>query len=420
MLLSQKFAVIGNGIAAVEAIRMMRLHNYQDEIHLFSNETWPAYNPMLTTYYAAGKMDFEAFFPCGSNMDFYHQHHVNLHLGSPVMQLDVQKQKITNESGYELQYDKCLIASGASCFLPPIEGIKSKKVLTVRTIDDSLALKNALQEKPDKVLVVGASMTGIKIVELFLNAGSDVCLADQAHHIFPLAAHPACAEKVEDSLEKMGVKMRLGAAISRIVEQGDGIEAYFADHDLAEKADFIVLCIGARSNMSFVNQDEVATGAGVLVDDHMCTNVENLYAAGDVAQGTNLLTGKKETIALWANARYQGRTAGANMAGVNQTYPGNIPHNITHFLDMDFVGIGDVRNGSREEEIVTKDGYYYLVFNDKGLQGINMFGRFHESGLVKSTMIKRLLLHNNLPTGNYDFSNDLLMQYIKKTILYMG
>lgn len=62
MLLSQKFAVIGNGIAAVEAIRMMRLHNYQDEIHLFSNETWPAYNPMLTTYYAAGKMDFEAFF----------------------------------------------------------------------------------------------------------------------------------------------------------------------------------------------------------------------------------------------------------------------------------------------------------------------------------------------------------------------
>jgi len=153
----------------------------------------------------------------------------------------------------------------------------------------------------------------------------------------------------------------------------------------------MVMCIGVCANTGFINRKQVEVKQGIPVDEYMKTNMPGLFAAGDVSQGKNLLTGSQQVIGLWANARYQGRAAGKNMAGIREAFSGNIPHNITHFLGMDFVGIGDVCEYDRME--MKQDGKRFLQVFWKGklLTGANLVDTYAEAGVIKNALVKGLL-----------------------------
>ncbi len=239
--------------------------------------------------------------------------------------------------------------------------------------------------------MVGASLVGLKMVELFQALGMEVCLADLAEHVFPLAAHAECAALIEGRLAQKGIKFRLGAAIARVEETRDGVRAYFQGSSVAEEADLLIMCIGVRANTSFVDRKQVESRQGILVDPHMETSVSGVYAAGDVAQGRNLLSGEQQIIGLWANARYQGRTAGRNMAGLVEEFPGNIPHCISHFMNMDFVGIGSVENYDRAESWSDGLKFVQVFWKDGLLTGANFLDACTETGVIKNVLTKRLV-----------------------------
>jgi NADPH-dependent 2,4-dienoyl-CoA reductase/sulfur reductase-like enzyme len=247
-----------------------------------------------------------------------------------------------------------------------------------------------MAKMPRRALVIGASMVGIKAMELFHEAGVRVCLADKAPHLFPLAAHPECARVMEEHLEQRGIKLKLGGGIERVEDTAAGVRAYFKDSPEAEEADLLVMCIGVRANTGFIDPKQVAVDKGVLVDERMRTSRPGLYAAGDVAQGRNLLSGGSQIIGLWANARYQGRTAGRNMAGGNDFFPGNIPHFISTFMGMDFVSVGDVTGHDRTEKRYDGKRYLQLFWREGRLTGANLVDRVAESGPIKSALIKGL------------------------------
>ncbi len=380
-------AIVGNGCAAAECVKALRESGYSGEIHLFTDNSWPVYNPMLTTYFVTGKIGFDALFPYGGGA-FFERYGVKVHPGSPVVALDAAQKVMANRAGFDLKYDQCLIASGASPILPHIEGIDSPRIHTMRTVEDAVRLKETLAERPRSALVVGASMVGIKLVELFHGMGMDVCLADLAEQIFPLAAHPACARVIEDRLRDRGVRLRLGAGIQKVEETPRGVRAYFGDGGASEEADLLMMCIGVRANTGFVDRSQVEVKQGILVDERMRTSAEGLYAAGDVAQGRELLSGGQQIIGLWANARYQGRTAGRNMAGASEAFAGNIPHNITHFMGMDFVGIGNVRDYDRMEERSDGNGLVQLFWRNGLLVGANLLDSYAEAGIIKNALVK--------------------------------
>lgn len=383
-------SIIGNGAAAAECIRALRESKYAGAIHVLTDSKWPIYNPMLTTYYASGRISFEQLFPYGADDGFYRTYNVELHPSSPVTALDTIARTVVNSEGLELVWDQCLIASGASAFMPPIEGARSEKVLLMRTVEDAVKMKEALDKKPRRALVVGASMIGVKIVEMFHRAGVETVLVDLADRIFPLIAHPECSCVIEDRLNALNVECTFGTSIKKFVEQGEGIRAYLDDENYVE-ADLAVMCIGVRPNIGFLDRDQVEVQQGVLVDEHMQTNMSGLYAAGDVSQGNNLLTGQPQVIGLWANARYQGRTAGRNMAGIPDTYSGTIPHNITHFMGMDFIGIGDTCTYDRTEQRQDDGHFIQLFWTGDLLTGANFIDMCAESGVVKNALIKGLL-----------------------------
>jgi NADPH-dependent 2,4-dienoyl-CoA reductase/sulfur reductase-like enzyme len=375
---------------------------------------------MLTTYYVAGKIGFEGLFPYGASQEFYLKYRVDVYTESPVVALDAEQKVVYAKSGLEIKFDQCLIATGATPILPPIEGIGSDRIYAMRTVEDAIRLKEAMVKMPKKALVIGASMVGIKVMELFYKTGVEVCLADLAQHIFPLSAHPECARIVEERLEQKGIKLRFGAGIEKVEETSrGGIRAYLEGSTESEEADLLVMCIGVRANTGFIDRKQVAVDRGILVDGYMRTSVPGLYAAGDVAQGKNLLSGESEMIGLWNNARYQGRTAGRNMAGENEFFAGNIPHNITRFMGMDFIGIGNVNDHDRIEKKYDGKRYIQLFWKDGLLTGANFLDSYTESGVIKHALIKGLrhngsALSDSLPVIQNQLIKNILLE-VQKT-----
>ena len=246
----KNMVIVGNGCAGAEGIKALRESGYNGNIHLFTDNRWPVSNPMLTTYYVAGKIGFEGLFPYGARQEFYREYKVDVYTESHVVALDAEQKVVTGKNGLELIYDKCLIATGATPVLPPVEGINSDRVYTMRTVEDAIRLKEAMAKKPKKALVIGASMVGIKLVELFYNVGMEVCLADLAQYIFPLAAHPNCAQFIEERLTQKGIKLRLGAGVEKVEETTGGVRVYFNDSTASEEAELLVMSTGVRAKIA--------------------------------------------------------------------------------------------------------------------------------------------------------------------------
>lgn len=383
-------AIVGNGGAAAECFLELRRQGFSGEIDVYAAGDLPVYNPMLTSYYAAGKIPYSMMFPYGDDFHIFEENRVTLHQNTPVAKVHAATHQLTSESGETFSFDKCLIATGASAFVPSFPGSDSKHVYTMRTVEDALRLHQRMANKPKKALVVGASMVGIKLVEHFDKSGMECCLADMAPHIFPLAANEECAHIIENRLVARGLRLRFSAAIERAEDTGSGIRAWFKDSDQPEEADLLLMCIGVQANINPVNPEEIETKQGIFVNERMETSAPGIYAAGDVAQGMNLMTGQRQVIGLWANARNQGRTAGANMAGVPREYRGDILHNITHFMGMDFVGIGEVHEYDSTLKAADECHYAQLFYKGGALCGATFLDRVVECGVLKNFLARSL------------------------------
>ncbi len=403
--------VLGNGGAAIQAITASRDAGHTGPIHLVSATAGPAFNPMLAPYFLAGKIPFEDCFPFGE--DFYDRHHVTCHFGSPVATLNALNKEVFLESGDRLSYDRCLVATGSRPTLPGIPGLNnSPHVFTLRTPKDAIALHQALCSNKH-ALVMGASMIGVKLAEILMGHGMKVTLVDVADRVMPSAAHPDCASHLAQKIREKGVDLRLDSKLKGI-EDGYKIMACHFEAGQSIEADICLVSTGVKPNLDFLDPDQVEVDQGILVDDRMRTSAEDLYAAGDVSQGANPLSGEKEMIGLWGNACWQGRTAGRNMAGWDTVYPGTIPHHISSFFGLDFVHLGDINRSGKDVKVLANSDFsgtpfYFLVFEKDILVGVNAINTMRHAGSLKSAILSR-----------YDWSNDLNFRMSNPTDEHIG
>jgi NAD(P)H-nitrite reductase large subunit len=416
--MKSSIAVIGNGCAALSAMTTIRDLGCKEPIMIISDSVWQAYNPMLTTYYLAGKIDLEDFFQFDDGTKFYSDNDVNLIMGSPVVHLDAHEKEIKLKNGQMIKYDKCIIATGASPFIPNMEGKDLDNVFAVRTFEDTVKINRFMKQREvKKAVVIGASMVGIKMAEYFNKKGIQCCLADAASSLFPLAAHPACGTILEDIVSEHGINLRFSACVEKIEQRGNKTLVHFLDEKKPEEADIVIMAIGVRPNIDFVDKDQVMVDRGIIVDKKMKTNVEGLYAAGDCAQGYDMMAKENRIIGLLANARYQGRTAAKNLCGVIDEYSGSTPHNITYFLNTDFVGIGDpYATGEIFEKFDRQNKKYIRIVRNQGqIRCVNLINYKEISGYLKNMFFKGLESNSSMNEGqfNYDhFTEELVKKYI--------
>lgn len=388
----QRTAIIGFGCAGFHAAKSMREHGYDGEIHIYSNTDAPPANPMLTTYYVTGALAYEGMFPFGALDVLQEEYGLIIHRNEPVASLDSAQRKLTLRDGRTAFFDHVVLATGASALVPPIPGVERPGVFCMRTVEDAARLRERLDQGVRSAVVIGASMVGIKLVELLHKRGISVTLADMAPHIFPTAALPEVAAEIEDRLTAQGISLYFSRPIEAIEGAENGLEVCLGGGQRLP-CDIALLCIGTRANTQLAD-DGIRVGRGIVVNNRMETSAPGIYAAGDCCEGNNLLTGQTQIIGLWDNAARQGETAGANIAGVqpSASYPGNITHNITHFMDMDFIGLGDIRMQGERRTFPLPDrrGRVDLVVQNGRMVCVNILDQYRISGVLKHFLLKSL------------------------------
>jgi NADPH-dependent 2,4-dienoyl-CoA reductase/sulfur reductase-like enzyme len=349
-----------------------------------------AFNPMLAPYYLKGKLEWENCYPFGS--DFYRRHDVKCHFGSPVEELDTASKTVLTKDGRRHSYDKCLVATGANASIPPVPGLReSAFAFTLRNSQTTRLLQKTMGSGR-KVVIMGASLVGMKIAEILTIEKSHTIVVDVADQVMPNGAHPITAKYIQQYFERYGIEFLLGCSLKGLSENNDGVCCFFPESFIRD-ADFICVCTGIQANLQFVDRKQVNTDRGILIDAHCQSNIPGLYAAGDCAQGINPMSGLREWQGTWANASYQGRTAGYNMAGRRARFEGFIPQHISPLFQWTYAQVGSVKvkgDGIRVEAIgnpFAKDRKFKLLVYDKErLAGANLLNCPEDIGEIKQTI----------------------------------
>ena len=396
------FVILGNGGAAIFAAGAARLSGHRGEIHLVSDTDAAAFNPMLSPYYFKGKIPWERCFPFG--MGFYRDHDITCHFGVPVASLDAINQRVALADGRTLPYDRCLIATGAAPVVPPVPGLReSPRALPLRTAASAKKLEEAIRTAR-KAVVLGASLVGMKMAEILVKKGIGVILLDVVDQVLPRGTHPSIAAILRRYLEVHGIDVRLGCTMEGMEGTNKGVVCHFSG-DVIEEADIVLVCTGVRPNLGFVDRGQVKVELAVLTDERMRTSAENLYAAGDVSQGLNLVSGRQDWLGTWGSACYQGRTAGRHMAGKEAVYPGTLPENISPFFEWNYAQLGDIQpQGENVRHVAFGDpeqgGHCLLGFQNGLLTGANLINCTHHAGKLRRAILQKRRCERVTDQGN--------------------
>jgi NAD(P)H-nitrite reductase large subunit len=327
--------IIGGGTAGMNAMRTIREEEREpSEITLVSAEK--PYSRMVLPYYLDRSIaESHVYTATGAHLLKWK---VKTHIGRRVTALDVKANACTLDDGTRLEYDDCLIATGSSAARAPVPGADGAGVHSFWTLEEARGVLASI--KPgSQVVMVGAGFISFTILNSILSLGAKLTVVELAPRILPRMIDATGAELVEGWLKAHGVAVRTNVKLARIEDaKGRKRLAFSSGPDLM--ADVVIMATGIRTNLGWLKDSGVTVGQGIKVDDHLRSNVPNVYAAGDVAEGRDLISGQAAVHAIEPTAQEHGRVAGANMAGRDVAYRGSLLMNIVEVCHLDVASFG--------------------------------------------------------------------------------
>lgn len=310
----QKFEliIVGGGLTAARAIREYRAAGGTGRIALLTKEErLPYHRPPLSKRYLRGEA--EADQTLVESAEFYEDNDVELLLGTEVTSVDTGNQVV---SGYG--YDKLLLATGSLPRLPEVPGAGLAGVHTLRSLQDSTAIREAAAQTRDAV-VVGSGFIGMEVAASLTELGLDVTLVSRDADLFAQLRSPEISEHLVNLYRQRGVEVIRGDEVQAFRGRSrlDTVELH-SGRELG--AGLAVVGVGVQPAVSFLEGSEIAVDDGIVVDERFRTNVPNVYAAGDVANFYDPLFGRRRRIEHWSNANYQGAEVGKVLAGAGGGY----------------------------------------------------------------------------------------------------
>lgn len=219
-------------------------------------------------------------------------------------------------------YDKLVIATGASPFVPDIPGLNLKNVFVMRTPEDAISLRNAVEDGSIKrAVVAGGGFIGLEVAENLASQGVKVNVIDFAPHVLPNFLDPEFSEYVENKMSDQGIVPVTGVSLEGVIGT-DKVEKVQTSKR-AMKADALVIAIGIRPNTAFLEGTGIEMTKGtILTNEYLETNIPDIYAAGDCAMVRNRQTGKPAWSPMGSTANIAGRILAQNITGKQISYPG--------------------------------------------------------------------------------------------------
>lgn len=344
--MKQKKVVIIGGVAG-GASAAARLRRLDENAHIVVVERGPyiSFANCGLPYYLGGTIQDRAALTLQTPESFKARFNVDVRVFSEAVSIQPDNKTITihnHNTGeeYEESYDSLILSMGADAAMPPIPGIDSQKVFTVRNIPDTVAVKTYIEEhQAKKAVVAGGGFIGLEVAENLHDLGMDVTLVEMADQVIP-SIDADMAAQVHGHMRQKGLHLLLGSALQKIEDTETGVSLTVNGETI--DADLLVMAIGVRP------ASEIAVKAGLpanakgalIVSSAMETGVDGIYAVGDLIEIIHFVTGEKGYIPLAGPANKQGRIAADNICGIPSRYTGTQGSSILKVFDLAVASTG--------------------------------------------------------------------------------
>ncbi len=387
--MATEHVIIGGGPGGMNAIETIRGYDADASITLISDE--PAYSRMALPYYISGNIPIEQV-NTGDD-DYFSRLGVKTRFGARVTEVNPYANMVTLSDGSMVPFDNLLIATGSSAQQLNIPGADGDGVHNLWTVADAEKTVSALGNDAD-VAFIGAGFIGFIILNAMHKRGARLKVIELEGQVLPRMLDAQGASLVNSWLESKGIETHTGVSVQAIEHGSDGVKTLQLSDGSSTRADVVIMATGIKTNIGFLDGSGIETNQGVLVNNRCQTNVSNVYAAGDVAEGPDLSTGGQAVHAIQPTAVDHGRIAGANMAGQDVEYPGSLLMNILDVCGLQCASFGDWSGSGDVTEVINANRPVYrkLIWEGSTITGAVILGPADDVAMLNDMgMIKGLI-----------------------------
>ncbi|HHJ38564.1 MAG: pyridine nucleotide-disulfide oxidoreductase [Methylothermaceae bacteria B42] len=382
-----KHVIVGTGPAGVVAADMLRKLDPQCEITLIGDEPEPPYSRMAIPYYLAGKINESGTY-LRKQPDYFNQRRIEIR-HDRVDSVAPSMHRLKLQSGGELGYDKLLLATGSTPLSPPVEGVHHERVVHCWTLDDARRIARFTQSG-SRVVLIGAGFIGCIILEALAKRGARLTVVEMGERMVPRMMDGKAGGLLKAWCEKQGITVLTGTPITGIETSkpsGDALLGVLCDGRSPLPADLVVLATGVKANVDFLDGSGIQVDQGIVVDRHLRTSAEDIYAAGDVAQGLDFSTSDWQVQAIQPTAADHALIAARNMAGRAARHKGNLNMNVLDTLGLisSSFGLWQGVEGGDSATLYDRGRYRYinLQFQEDVLVGATCVGHTDHIGVLR-------------------------------------
>nr|WP_315228626.1 FAD-dependent oxidoreductase [uncultured Limnohabitans sp.] len=395
--------ILGAGPAGVIAAETIRKHAPNDRITLVGDEAEPPYSRMAIPYLLIGNIDER-----GTYLRKGAGHYASLgvtQVQARALSVDAKTKTIQLSNDQVLAYDKLLIATGSRPVRPPIPGMDSPQVHPCWTLEDARAIM-ALAQPGARVVQMGAGFIGCIIMEALASRGVTLTVVEMGDRMVPRMMGPVAGGMIRSWCETKGVQVFTGAKVEAIVPNGSenpGLLSKLAQavglHDAPTDAaltvrlstgdkipaDLVISATGVKPCIDFLKTSGITCLQGVLTDEHMQTNADGVYAAGDCAEAFDKVSGTTIVSAIQPNAAEQARVAALNMVGQQASLKGVTQINVLDTLGLISTSFGNWQGvpGGEQASLTAEGRHLSLQFKDDVMVGCNSVGWTEHVGVMR-------------------------------------
>lgn len=343
---NKKYLIVGGVAGGATAAARIRRLTEDAEIILFEKGAYISYANCGLPYYIGGVIEERDRLFVQTPEAFGKRFNIDVRTRSEVIAIHPEKKQVTVRSAegkeYTENYDKLLLSPGASPVVPPLPGIQSEGIFTLRNVDDTDRIKAYMTaHQVRRTVIVGGGFIGLEMAENLKHAGSQVAVVEMAPQVMGPIDY-SMAALVHQHLQQQDVKLYLEQAVERFSREGDELTVYFKS-GISLKADMVLLSIGVRAETRLAQEAGLKLGEmrGIWVDAYLQTSDADIYAVGDAIEYPNPITGKPWLNFLAGPANRQARIVADNMVLGNRIhYEGAIGTSIAKVFDLTVASTG--------------------------------------------------------------------------------
>ncbi len=339
--------IIVGGVAggATAAARIRRLDE-QAEIIVFERSGFVSYANCGLPYYIGDVITDREELTLQTPESFWSRFRIRVKTGHEVTAIHAEEKtvtvkELTSGKEWEESYDKLLLSPGAKPSRPGLPGIESKKIFTLRTVEDTLRIHDYIRSAGVKsAVLVGGGYIGVEVAENLRERGLAITIVQRPKQLMNTFDYDM-ATIIHNKIRQNGITPRLGSSVTGFREE-DGKIVTLLDGEKGIPADMVLLAIGVSPDSRLAREAglELGVKGSIAVNDRMETSVPDIYAVGDAVQVRHMVTGEDAVIALAGPANKQGRIAADNICGGDSRYRGSLGSSIIKIFDLTVAGTG--------------------------------------------------------------------------------